>query len=366
MMGLGPYAEVSLKEAREAARNARELLRKGLDPIEERDAAKRAQAEAVDRGVTFKKATERYHSDVKAPTLRSERSRDNWLRAMELHAYPIIGELPVSAIERRHVLQVLEPTWPRPSTQALRAQIEAVLEWAAVRGYRPEGANPADWRTLKYVLSAPSRSHKVSHHAALPHSEAPAFITELRQVDTVAARALELVTLTATRSGEVRGATWPEINLDAKLWTIPGERMKGGKTHRVPLSEAAVGLLKALPHRDGLLFTVESRRLGGQRPLYDHEVSLPLKKLRPNATVHGMRSSFKDWCRNRTAYADEVSELQLAHVSTDATRAAYARDELLEKRARLMAEWALFLEHGAVLAGVTDIGKARELSSGTV
>lgn len=349
-MGLGSATSSNnLKRAREKAHEAREAIRDGRDPIEERRARRRALEADGNRRVTFRQATEKYHKDVKAPSLRSLRSRANWLRAMELHAFPVMGELPVGEVDLQHVLQVLEPTWPRPSTVSLRAQIEAVLEWSKVRGYR-EGDNPASWRTLKHVLSAPGKVHKVRHHAALPYAEAAAFVADLQCVDTTAARALEFLILTAARSGEVRNATWDEIDLAGQLWTIPAERMKSEKAHRVPLSDAAIELLKNRPTREGLIFPGRS----SDKALYDYDLSI---KLGRKVTVHGFRSAFKDWARSCTGFADEVSELALAHVSTDATRAAYARDELLPKRERLMAEWAKYLEEGpAEGATVTNIG----------
>ena len=211
-------------------------------------------------------------------------------------------------------------------------------------------------RTLKYVLSKPSKSHKVRHYAALPWKEAPSFITDLRKVGTVVAKALEFTILTAARSGEVRKATWDEIDLDSKLWTVPPEHTKREKQHRVPLSKPAMVLLKSLPHREGLLFPGGKN---GDRELYDYE--LGLLKLGREITVHGWRSSFKDWARSLgTRYTDEASELALAHVSSDATRAAYARDELLPERTRLMQEWAGFLETGrARIATVTKLNRER-------
>ena len=202
-----------------------------------------------------------------------------------------------------------------------------------------------------------TKSHKVKHYTALPWQEAPSFLADLRKVGTVAAKALEFVILTAARSGEVRQATWDEIDLDAKVWVVPAEHTKREKQHRVPLSEPAIRLLESLPQREGLLFPGGKN---GDRELYDY--NLGLLKLGRKTTVHGFRSSFKDWARSLgTRYTDEASELALAHVSSDATRAAYARDELLPERARLMAEWAEYLESGqSRIATVTKIN--RELS----
>ena len=358
-MGLGPYPAVSLREAREKALEARKAIRDGRDPIQERRVAKRKLAAKADRTITFKSAAIRYHRDVKSKELRSRRSRADWIRLLELHAYPIIGNLAVGDIDRSHIIKVLEQIddegntlWPRPVGQALRAQVEAVLGWAAVRGYR-EGDNPARWRAnLEIDLPKPSRVHKVRHHAALPWQDGPEFIADLRKVDSVAAKALEFVILTAARSGEVRQATWDQISLSERLWTVPCERMKAGKPHRVPLSKSAIRLLESLPHREGLLFPGGKH---GDRKLHDYE--LGKLKLGRNTTVHGWRSSFKDFARSLgTRFTDEASELALAHVSSDATRAAYARDELLPERARLMQEWANYVESGeARIASVTKI-----------
>ena len=354
-MGLGSYAKVPLEKARRKAREAHEAIQDGRDPIEERRAEKRRKSAEAAKRITFEEAAERYHRDVKAKELRNEKSRDDWLKLVKRHAYPVMGDLPVGEIERPHVLKVVEPLWPRPVGQYVRSSLEAVLDWSAVRGYR-EGDNPASWSTLKYVLPRPSKAHKVKHYAALPWQEAPAFLADLRKLGTVAAKALEFTILTAARSGEVRQATWDEIDLDAKLENVPAEHTKRLKRHRVPLSEPAIALLKSLPHREGLLFPGGKN---GDRELYDYE--LGLLKLGRKTTVHGFRSSFKDWARSLgTRYTDEASELALAHVSSDATRAAYARDELIPERTRLMQEWAEFLESGqSRVATVTRINSER-------
>ncbi|MCH8867682.1 MAG: integrase arm-type DNA-binding domain-containing protein, partial [Proteobacteria bacterium] len=312
-MGLGSCGKITLETARLLAHDAHAVIADGGDPIEQRRSEKRRKAAAVDRVITFKAAATRYHRDVKIKELRNQKVRDDWLRLLELHAFPVIGGLPVGEIARSHVLKVLEPLWPRPTaTQNLRPSIEAVLDWSAVRGYR-EGENPAAWRTLKFVLSKPSKSHKVRHYAAVPWSEAPSFIADLRKVGTVAAKALEFVILTAARSGEVRQATWDEIDFDAKLWVVPPAHTKREKQHRVPLSKLAIRLLESLPYRDGLLFPGGKH---GSRELYDFELGGKLK-LGREVTVHGWRSSFKDWARSLgTRFTDEASELALAHVSS--------------------------------------------------
>jgi integrase len=223
----------------------------------------------------------------------------------------------------------------------VRGRIESVLSWATVSGFRT-GENPARWKgALDIVLPKPRKISKVKHHAALPWQEVPAFMPELRKVEGMGAQALEFAILTAARSGEVRGATWGEIDLARKLWTIPAERMKAKKAHRVPLNDAAMKLLSALPRLDGCDFVFPSAR-GGM--LSDATMSAALKRMGVNAVPHGFRSSFKDWARSSSRFPDEVSELALAHVSTDATRAAYARDELLPQRTKLMAAWGQFID----------------------
>ena len=357
MMGLGSYSKITLTKARDLARAAHAVIADGGDPVEQRRAEKRKQADARDRAITFSAAAKRYHRDVKSNELRNDKSRDDWLRLVKRHAFPVMGDLPVGEVERRHVLKVVEPLWPRPVGQYVRSSVEAVLDWSAVRGYR-SAENPAAWKTLKYVLSKPSKSHKVRHFAALPWKEAPSFLHDLRNVGTIAAKALEFVILTAARSGEVRQATWEEIDIDAGLWTAPAQHTKRLREHRVPLSKQAVRLLESLPNcGEGLLFPGGKH---GSRELYDFELAGKLK-LGRETTVHGFRSSFKDWARSLgTRYSDESSELSLAHVSSDATRAAYARDELLPERSRLMAEWADFLESGqSRIATVTEINRER-------
>lgn len=355
-MGLGSYAKVPLKRAREKVHDAHAVIADGGDPIEERRAEKRRKAAEEAERITFEEAAKRYYAEVKSKELRNEKVRADWIKLLENHAFDVIGSLRVGEIERRHVRKVLkEALWPRPVAQYLRSSIENVLDWSAANDYR-SGDNPASWNRLKYSLPKPSKAHKVKHYTALPWNEAPSFLADLREVGTVAAMALEFTILTAVRSGEARQATWDEIDLDADLWTVPPHHTKRLKQHRVPLSEPAVRLLESLPLREGLLFPGGKR---GDRELYDYE--LGLLKLGRTTTVHGFRSTFKDWARSLgTRYADEVSELALAHVSGDATRAAYARGELLPERARLMQEWAEYLESGkARIATVTQINGER-------
>jgi integrase len=236
--------------------------------------------------------------------------------------------------------------------------MELVFSWAATSGYRPrEKGNPAQWKgVLEHVLPRPSKIRKVEHHAALPWQSVPAFMVDLRKREGMSARALEFLILTAARSSEVRLATWDEIDLEAKLWTAPATHMKARKAHRVPLTDAAIKLLEALPRFERSPFVFPAVRGGA---LSDMSISAVCRRMKVAAVPHGFRSSFKDWCRSSTAYADEVSELALAHVNSDATRAAYARDELLPQRAKLMTAWAKFCATVPKKADVTPIRSRR-------
>ena len=352
-IGLGGFPDVPLADAREAARRARQEIRDGIDPIEARKARKAALQAAHAKILTFKEAADLCHA-AKSPEFRNQKHRADWINSIKRYANPVIGPMSVADIELAHVISVLKPIWTDRTETAtrVRQRIESVLAWANVNGYR-DGDNPARWKgNLEHALPKPSKVKKVSHFPALHWSEMGAFMAQLRERDGVAARALEFAILTAARSIEVRGATWDEFDLEAKVWTIPGDRMKAGKPHRVPLSQPALKLLKALPVLEGCPYVFASPR---GRQLSDMAMSQITRRMGVKAVPHGFRSTFKDWARSSTAYPDEVSELALAHVSTDATRAAYARDELLPKRMRLMRDWAKFCEAPQINAGVTQI-----------
>lgn len=339
-IGLGGYPDVTLEAARERAREARELIRQGIDPLEARKTARAALMAAKVRQMTFDDAAAACYKS-KAHEFRNRKHSLQWKSTLDTYASPLIGSIAIDQIEVPHVLKVLEPIWTTKTETAsrLRGRVEAVLAWATVGGFR-SGDNPARWRgNLEHALAKPSRVRKVKHHRALPWQEVGAYMAELRQQDGMGARALEFLILTAARSGEARNATWDEIDFDAKLWTIPADRMKAGKIHRVPLSVPASKLLKTLPRFDDSEYVFAAARGG---PLSDMSLTAVLRRMNVNAVPHGFRSTFKDWCRSSTAYPDEVSELALAHVSSDATRAAYARDELLPQRLRLMRDWARF------------------------
>ncbi|MCG5547540.1 tyrosine-type recombinase/integrase [Halorhodospira halochloris] len=350
--GLGPYPDVSLGQARERARELKDQIWQGRDPIAERQAAKAELQAQQARELTFAEAARKCHQ-AKVPEFKNAHSAKIWLTRLENHAFPVIGHINVHEIDLALVRKVLDPIWlEKPETASrVRQYMEAVLTWAMVSGYR-EGENPARWQgNLKEVMPNPRKTHKVQHQPALPWDQAPAFLVEVRKQNGIGARALEFIIYTAARSGEVRGARWEEVDFEQRLWTIPGDRMKGGKPHQVPLNDAAVGLLQKQAHitEGPWLFTAPR---GGV--ISDATISKVTKKLgwkEPSSgrviVPHGMRSTFKDWARNCTSYSDEVSELQLAHVHDSATRAAYARDGLLEQRRQLMAQWACFLRCSA-------------------
>lgn len=355
-IGLGGYPDVTLAQARDKARAAREKIVQGIDPVAERKAARDALIASNAKRMTFAEAARRKHAAI-ASEFRNARSRDNWLSSLERYAFPVIGDIEVEDVELPHVLSVLEPIWKEKTETAtrVRQRMESVFNWAIVGKYR-ESANPAVWKgNLAEVLPKPAKIAKVKHQRALDWHEVPGFMERLRQRGGISARALEFAILTAARSGEVRFATWDEFDLEARIWTVPEERTKNGKTHRVPLSDDALALLKALPRFEGSDIVFAAPRGGS---LSDMSLSAITKKMNVDAVPHGFRSSFKDWARHRSNMPDEVSELALAHVNNDATRAAYARDELLPQRGRMMRRWAKFCAEGepnrAVVANIAE------------
>lgn len=355
--GLGGYPDVTLSSARDKARAVKAMIGQGVDPIAEKQALKSAIIREQAKGVTFESLAAEYITK-KARELKTAKQVQKLTNHLKSYAYPTLGRMFVADIERAHVVAVLQPIWETKNETAsrVRTSIERILDLAAVKGLRT-GDNPARWKgNLELSFAARQKVAKVKHYTALPVAELPEFMGKLTACKSIAARALEFAIYTAARSGEARGATWAEIDLEARLWTIPAERMKVGKAHRVPLNDAAIKLLEGLPKLGDNLF------LGVQgRPLQDAVISKAPKLIGYNVTAHGFRSTFKDWCRTHTAFADEVSELALAHVNNDATRAAYARDELLDKRRLLMREWGCFCSHGVTKAAskVSAIGGAK-------
>lgn len=339
-MGLGSVARISLADARKKAQAASSAIVDGVDPIDARKAQKGSRALAAAKAITFRQCAEGYLK-ANVDGWKNEKHRAQWTSTLSLYAYPVFGDLPVAAIDTGLVLKVLEPMWStKPETASrLRGRIETILNWAKVREYR-QGDNPARWRGhLDGVLPKRSKIAKVQHHAALPYAELPAFVSELQGREGISARALEFTVLTASRTGEVVGARWSEIDFDSNSWNIPAARMKAGREHRVPLSPRVVEILKALPREDEFVFP------GGKKagkPLSSRIMLKLMGKMRPGLTVHGFRSSFRDWAEEQTAYPDAVKEMALAHAIGNKVEAAYRRGDLFERRAKMMADWATF------------------------
>lgn len=348
-MGLGPLHTFSLKEARDRARKARQQLLDGIDPLDARKAERAAQALEAARALTFDEATRQYF-DQHERKWRNAKHRQQFLNTLATYAFPKIGRLSVAAIDTGLVLKCLEPIWHEKTETAnrVRSRIESVLDWATVRGYR-HGDNPARWKGhLDNVLPARGQIQKTNHHAALPYADLPAFMTALKQREGVAARALEFTILTAARTGEVIGATWDEIDLTAKVWTVPAGRIKGGREHRVPLSDRAVAILKSLPCEDRNKFVFIGPRTGG---LSNMAMASVLDRMGcGDVTVHGFRSTFRDWAAESTGYPNHVVEMALAHVIGDKVEAAYRRGDLFDKRRKLMGDWAKFCATKPVIA----------------
>ena len=340
-IGLGGYPDVDLKSARERARNIKDQIFEGNDPVaHKRRKLADAKLERASR-VTFAVAAARCH-EMRSPEFKNEKHKKQWIGTLEAHAFPIIGDLPVGEITVQHLLQVLQPIWRQKTETAnrLRQRIEVVMNWSRVQGFT-HGENPARWKgNLKELLPSPDKIKTVRHHKALPWREMPEFMRFLRAQSAASTEALTFLILTGARSKEVRLATWNEIDFEQGRWTVPAEKMKAGREHVVPLSCAAIELLSRQGRCINTDLIFPSSRFV---PLSDNTLSKFLRDACIPAVPHGFRSSFKDWARSCTTFADEVSELALAHVNSNATRAAYARDMLLDKRAEMMEQWAEFL-----------------------
>jgi integrase len=340
-MGLGSLSAVSLADARLKATDCRRQLSDGIDPIEIRNAARQAALVEASKGVTFRECVASY---IKLHEVgwQNAKHAQQWRNTLAAYADPVIGALPVAGVDTGLILKVLEPIWvTKPETASrVRARIEAILDWAKVRGYRT-GDNPAKWRGhLDHTLPKQSRVRRVQHHAALPYEAVPEFMVELRKQSGVAARALEFLILTAARTGEVILAGPGELDAAAKIWTIPADRMKARREHRVPLSVRALAALRAVPVSENSAFLFTS---GNNRPLSNMAMLALLKRMgREDLTVHGFRSTFRDWAAERTNYPREVAEMALAHTIDNKVEAAYRRGDLFEKRRQLMDAWASY------------------------
>jgi integrase len=357
-MGLGSVDDVDLEEARELARDARRLVREGADPIENRRARHAALRLESAKSMTFEECAKAYIAAHQA-AWTNEKHAKQWPQTLRAYVYPVFGALPVQAVDVALVTKAVEPIWTqKPETAGrVRGRIETVLDWATARGYR-QGENPARWKGhLENLLPRTSKMRQVEHFAALAYAELGAFMADLRQREGAAARALEFTILTAARTGEVIGATWGEVDFEARLWTIPAERMKAGRVHRVPLSAPALMILQARSEGGKGDFVFASSR-GGRRLSSMALLRVLTAMGRDNLTVHGFRSSFSDWCSERTNFPAAVREMALAHTIENKVEEAYRRGDLLEKRRQLMQAWARYCAAPAGGAEVVPIAAA--------
>jgi integrase len=355
-IGLGPLRVIGLAKAREKARKLHEQILDDIDPLERRRAAKAAARLTRAKATTFRECAEAYIADKQAGWSNPVHAKQ-WPASLQTYAYPLLGDLPVQAIDTGLVMKVLQPHWSaKPETMdRVRGRIERVLAWATVSGYR-EGPNPAAWRGhLDELLPRKTKVRAVEHHPALSYVEVGAFMAELRAQEGIPARALEFIVLTAARTGEALGARWDEINLAERLWVIPGSRMKSGKEHRVPLSNAAMAIIKqmaAIRHGD-LVFP-------GTKPNRPMSPSLLPEVLRrlghADVTVHGMRACFRSWVAERTTVAHEVAEMALGHTQPEPVVRAYQRGDLFAKRRALAEQWARFCSELVPAGEVISIG----------
>lgn len=360
-IGLGGYPSVTLAAAREKAREVRAGIEAGRDPVEEKRAAKAALILAQRRGMTFATAVDRYLA-FKLKEFSNDKHRKQWRATLETYALPELGDMQLQEITVQDILRVLQPIWTETTQTAtrVRGRIEAVLSWATVAGHRT-GDNPARWAgNLKELLPAPKKIAKAGNQPALQMGDVPRWFAALKGLSGIGSRCLEFVALTAARSGEARGATWDEIDLVAGIWTVPATRMKMDREHRVPLAPAAVALLEAMPRfiDNPLVFPAPR---GGE--LSDMTIGATMKRLhmadleagrggfvdrvskRP-AVPHGLRSTFRDWVAECTAYPRDMAEVALAHRIQSATEAAYRRGDMIEKRREMMMEWSFALTGG--------------------
>jgi integrase len=341
-IGLGSYPTVTVGIARDRARELREQIRQGVDPIAERHAARAALIAEQASAMTFRQCAAAY-IEAHEPTWRNAKHRAQWRSTLETYVYPTIGKLPVAAVDVAHVVKIVEPLWQTKTETAsrVRGRVETVLDWATARKYR-SGDNPARWRGhLDHLLPKKTKVRKVRHQPAMPYRDVPAFMGRLRSQTSISARALEWTVLNTVRTSETIGATWDEIDFQSKTWTVPAHRIKAERDHRIPLCGRSIEILQALPRRTDNPYVFAGAGRGG---LSNMAMLERLRGMDGNGyTVHGFRSSFRDWCAEQTNYPRELAEVALAHKLKDKTEAAYQRGDLLEKRRRLMRDWAKFV-----------------------
>ncbi|MBM3606455.1 MAG: DUF4102 domain-containing protein [Alphaproteobacteria bacterium] len=357
-LGLGGYPDVGLAQARERAREAKDKVWRGIDPVEERKATRAALTASQKRGLTFASAFKKY-ADAKLTELGTEADRTRWKSSIERFVIPHIGDMLVGDLAVHDMLRVLEPIWHDKTETAsrVRARIEAIMSWSTVAGHR-QGDNPARWRgNLDALLPKPGKIAEKGNQPALALDEAPAWFAALRKREGTAARALEFLTLCAGRSGEVRGATWVEVDTKTKIWTISAERMKAEREHRVALTDQALAVLEAMPRLADTPYIFAAPRSG---QLSDMTLSAVMRRMQADevkegragwldprsgrpAVPHGLRSTFRDWAAERTDYPRDMAEIALAHRVGSEVERAYRRGDMIEKRRQMMADWAKFL-----------------------
>lgn len=350
-MGLGAYPAISLAEARDLALLAKRQVIASIDPIDER----RRERQENSAKPTFASCAEQYIDAHKAGWQNAKHAAQ-WASTLDTYAHPKIGGLSVDQVGTRHILDVLQSIWTTKTETAsrVRGRIENILDWAKVQGFRA-GENPARWRGhLDKLLAAPSKVTSVRHHPALPYTELPEFMADLRGRSGIGALALEFTILTAVRSGETRLADWSEFDLESQLWVIPPRRMKARQEHRVPLSGRVVEILKHVRSFSDSALVFPGARFG--RPLSDMSLTAVLRRMgRGNLTVHGFRSTFRDWAGDRTSFPPDVAEAALAHSIRNKVEAAYRRGDALEKRRKLMDQWAAYCQSHGQMASVTEL-----------
>jgi integrase len=349
-IGLGGYPAVTLAMAIERAREAKDVIRGGVDPVAERK-AKRGTIEW-----TFKACALAYIEAFK-PSWKNAKHAQQWENTLETYIYPKFGDKHISTIAKFDVIDAISPDWTTKNETMVRVRnrVELVINWAVARGYRPEGLNPAAWRgNLDQALPKPSKVNKRQHHAAVAVDGAHAFLKTLRTQKGTSIRCLEFVILTACRSGEARLATWGEFDLPNQVWSIPGVRTKSGRPHRIPLGGAALAILNGLPRfkdADGNDVPLVFPGRDVTKPLSDMSLTAIMRRMKLDAVPHGFRSTFRDWAAEKTNYPNEVVEMALAHAISSGTEAAYRRGDLFDKRRNLMADWESFLTTAPVTGG---------------
>lgn len=323
--GLGSFPEIGLAEARDKHFSLRRQVLAGIDPL----------GSAKARRVPSFEVLALEYIDKEKHSWRNAKHAQQWTNTLTTYAFPVIGSIPIDQVSADHIMSILKPIWLEKNETArrVRSRMENILDFATAHNLRG-GENPARWKGHLAIL-LPKHKPKVVHHAAMPYSEVPAFMAKLKDRAALSARALEFLIHTASRVGEVRGATWSEIDLDKKVWTIPPERYKTGKEHQVPLTEQSIRMINSLPKLSEYLF--------GDKPLSNMAMSALMKRMEVSATAHGFRSCFRDWSAETTTFDNHICEMALGHSIGNAVEAAYRRGSLLQKRTELMASWSDYL-----------------------